>query len=242
MALITFDNSRIWGNHILAAQVWASEKPNSIRAQQAASNIAIEAGNYKKAREYIANIHHKFPNNTALVLQLALLDCDSRQLSKQQLDSAISTLTHGTYSQATIPTLIEFYTLVKNKPCSVMSLQKLLDITNALLKNKAYNSNSNLHVLNYWKGIVYADMQLLNPAMESLDLAGKYLDIVDIPLQQAIWLSTAGLYDDALEYIEKAELANKKARLHIIRDRKAKDIENLRSLIIKSRLEYNQPE
>ncbi len=242
MTLITYDNNIIWGNKVLAAKVWALEKPNSIRAQQAASDLSIKAGDYKKAREYIANIHHKYPNNTALALQLALLDCDSKQLTKQQLDSTITTLTHGTYSQATVPTLVEFYALMKNKPCSVMSFQKILDIINALLENNYYKSNSNLHILNYWKGIVHADMHQLNPAMESLDLAGKYLDVVDIPLQQAVWLTTAGLYDEALEYINKAKLVNKKARLHLIRDRRSKDIENLRSLIIKKRLEDNQQE
>ena len=71
--------------------------------------------------------------------------------------------------------------------------------------------------------------------MVSLDLANQYMGVIDIPLQQAIWLSSAGLYDAALEYVDKAEAMDNRARNPLLLHARQKDIVNLRRLIERAR-------
>jgi len=234
-SLITYQNNKIWGNHILLAEIWAIENPNSIRAQQSASSIAIRMGNNKKGREYIANVYKKYPDEAALLLQLVQLDCNTRTLTRAQITNAIKLLPTAKYSHATIPTVINLHMQFSKKTCKELTADALINIINALINNKSFGSNPNLHALYYWKGQIYADKHMLSPAMEALDISHKYMGVIDIPLQQAIWLSSAGLYDDALKYIQLAEDMDNRARNPLLDNARKRDIDNLRKLIQKGK-------
>jgi len=234
-SFITFNNNKVWGNHILIAKVWAAENPYSIRAQQSASAVAVMLGDYKKAREVMADIYTKYPDEAALQLQLIQLDCNTKTLTRKQINDAILTLPDKKYSHATIPTLLNLYEQFSRKTCDELTADLLLNIIEALIKNKSFGSDSNMHALYYWKGLIYADKHMLSPAMESLDISHKYQGVIDIPLQQAIWLSSAGLYDDALTYLQLAEDMDNRAQNPLLKNVRKRDISNLKRLILKEK-------
>ena len=235
---ITFHNNKVWGNHFLIAKVWASENPYSIRAQQSASAIAIMMGDHKKAREHIASVQKIYPNEAALNLQLIQLDCNTNTLTTEQVNHAISILPTAKYSNATISTVINLYQQYNKRTCQELTADSLLNIVNALIKNKSFGSSANLHALYYWKGQIYADKRMLSNAMEALDTSHRHQGIIDIPLLQAIWLTSAGLYDDALAYIQLAEDMDNRARNPLLKHARKNDIYNLKNLILKEKIKH----
>ena len=234
-AFFTSQNALLWGQPWYSAPVWAAEHPRSIRAQQFASAAAIIRGDHKKGRDYIIKALKSHPNEAGLLLQVLQLDCNNQTLTKSQVTSAIDKLSTAAYSHAILQTMMNVAKLSIDKKCIALTNKSTRKIILTFIKNPHYNKNAYLHAFYYWLGVLYAEDRLLDPAIKSLDIAHAHLPVIDIPLQQAAWLLSAGLYDDAQRYVDKARAIDNRVKNPFLKHTRKKDIDNMEKLIIKIR-------
>ena len=199
---ITWGEARLWGNSYLQALTWAEEKPSSRRAQAQAAFIMILTEDYKKAAEIYKRIGQTDPTDGESFVLWLELGCFDPKLPLPDMKTIEKRLRSGKNYNAAIVALDTIITKRETQECSVLKYEDLVMILNTLIANPNYaNQLSNLHML---AGRLHATARVLNPAMQSLDKAYVYSGRVDILLLQAELLVSAGLYHDAMRYIDKA--------------------------------------
>jgi len=240
LSSITYNSTWLWGHPIISGPTWASEHPRSIRAQQFASAAFTVIGNYDKAREHITIALEHHPDDSSLLLQLFQLDCGSHSLNEELFNSLLPRLSTGKYSHGALTTMIKLSRMSINKTCPTLNPESTRDILTTLINNPEFQGKASRHALYYWLGQLYAKDGMLTPAIESLDIAHKNMGVIDIPLQQAVWLLNAGLYDDALKYVDLAEQIDNRVKNPLLRHTRRKHVTNLRKQILHSKRIYLQ--
>lgn len=206
LAGMTWHSANIWGSERLLVTVWAIEKPDSIRAQSYAVNYWGNQGNLEKASDYIEAALRINPNNINLLLKqlqtLCFQGLNTREPALKLKSAALS----AEYDAGTSGTLEKIANYLHHDTCDGFDSTDLIDLIDNVLKNTQYTARArekrNLLVI---KGLIYAELRYLNPAMAAFDQAFKLAPSEDIALMQAQWLLSAGLHDDALKYLDKAE-------------------------------------
>lgn len=230
-----YQNSIIWGNPLVASRVWASEHPTSIRARQAAASFALMNNDHNEAEKQLTLALGHHPNDASLILQTALIQCTKETLTLDDISAIQLKMKSSKYSHASASTLIQFAQIAMKGECGALNTNEMINIFKATSYNPSFKQRTTQHMLHYWLGQMYANQRLLSPAMDSLDKAHQLQPVIDIPLLQATWLSTAGLYDDALTYISLAREMDKRAKNPLLRNSKKRDIDNLEQLIINAK-------
>jgi len=160
-----------------------------------------------------------------------MLDCQIKTVDEARLENVMARLPGTNYSNASLDTLITLSKLSMQKNCGALDNETMRKILGIFIKNENFQSRASLHMLYYWLGTLYADSLQLTFAIEALDKANEYQGVIDIPLQQAIWLSSAGLYDDALSYVYKARGMEERIKNPLLKGIRKGDIDRLEQLI-----------
>jgi tetratricopeptide (TPR) repeat protein len=236
LTLITWQQARVWGHGQWLAEAWAQENPASVRAQQLSANFWVAQGKYEKARHRLRQVLEFHPNDLGLRLELIQIDClAGKSLDRQHIEETIAWLPKGRFDNAstdTLRTLVEWHTTGRCPQLTVNDLHRLLD---AILANARFQTSGiSLSNLYYLQGQLYAAQGHLSPAVEALDKAFVHRPNVDVVLRQALWLASAGLYNDALQYIEKARQVDQRAHT-LLRNTREEDIDALQQLISRAK-------
>ena len=230
---ITYQNTLLWGNPFVSAPIYAEEHPRSIRAQQAASAAYAQLGMLDKSRFYIQKAAQYHPEEAGLMLQILQIDCARKTLEQSQIDRTVFKLKSAAHSHAAITTMISLSQFTIENKCSTLNNENMIRILVSLIENPNFKDNKSQHALYYWLGQIYANMGHLNEAIESLDKSHQHLGVIDIPLQEAVWLASAGLYKDALLYIDKARQMDNRIHNPLLIHARKRDIDNLENMIRK---------
>jgi len=207
VALLLHQQTTLWGDRDLLAEVSARNHPYSVRAQQfLASNLA-EQGDYRSAARIIRRIHTRHPENAGLIAQLAQLSCLSGEHSPRYLEQLVTAAPDTVYDNALLTTLVVLSDMSKPNGCYEGNRDLLIEAVAALRNNPAYQLPGTLGTIYYLEGGIWANEGRLNEAMHALDKAFEMNPDPNIPLLQATWLATAGLPDAASRYVDQAELA-----------------------------------
>ncbi|WP_078482439.1 hypothetical protein [Solemya pervernicosa gill symbiont] len=236
----TYQNSKIWGDPLLASQIWASEHPSSIRSRQAAASFAVLNNDYAEAERQLRLGISYNPDDVSLKLQMLLVQCATKTLTSDEIESFKNTIKFAKYSHASTSSLIQLSQLVSKGRCKPLNTNDMVMIYLRAIENPGFQSHKTQHMLYYWLGQTFADQRNLSSAMEALDKAHAFQPVIDIPLLQAIWLSSAGLYDDSLQYISVARKMDNRAKNPLLKHSKRRDIDNLEQLIIKAQQKHNK--
>ena len=232
---ITAQDTQLWGNPAISSAVWAEENPDSVRAQQAASNIAFRLNKPERAQKYLEKALERHPKESALILQLIYTDCYFHNLDIADLKKRMKRLEKSQYSNAAITTIIMLSERATLKKCPALTPETTITLLDTLINNPEFQRASSLHALHYWKGMLYGKLLQLNNAMNELDKAFEYARVIDIPLQQSIWLISAGLFNDAAIYLNKAQQLNNRIRNPFLKNIRKRDLANLAAVIRKAK-------
>jgi tetratricopeptide (TPR) repeat protein len=205
---ITYASSQVWGNSALIANVWAYDNPASLRAQLDAIRFWLEKNDFERVKNHIniATMHN--PKDAGIRLYGYIVD-NCTKIPDLNIGSSLEEL------QGIVPTAnfdhasldgIKFLTeKIKSGRCRV-SYDQLLSIIDAYLSNpKFFNVNTSRGFLYQAKSQIYISMGDLDKTIEALDLTYEAVPKYGFALNQAYLLYTADLYEEALQYIEKAK-------------------------------------
>lgn len=204
LSLMLFQQTKLWGNTPLFAEMIARNHPNSVRANQFLAAHYSDSGNYEAAEEVLRNAYErtKEPILAAQLAQtLCLQDKDPSSILTQIKDVVATTR----YDTAFIHTLDKLAMAASSsKPCTNLNIDTLIEIAKSLTKNPYYQTSSTLSALYYSIGNMFAKKGTLNEAIMALDKAFYYDNNPNIPMLQAAWLLSAGLHQEAIRYAEIA--------------------------------------
>ena len=201
---ITAVNVQAWGNTDEAAFIWATEHPNSIRAQEAAREVSLIKRRPDLARLYVNKITEQHQNDAVAILQRLQYDCLYSSLKEDgdYIKSAYKLLGSANYSPAALGSVKEIGIKVLNGKCSVLDIGDYIKLLNILEGNGQFKNDKAKHFISYFKGLSYANLGNLQGSIDNLNAAYEYYPVLDIRMQEALFLSDAGLYSQAIMMLD----------------------------------------
>jgi hypothetical protein len=204
---VTVTAAKTWGDETLIANVWAHEHPGSPRAQLDAIKFWLTEGQVERARHHhtIAVKHN--PDDSGLQLYGFLVDrCNKDSdldfgVSLQRLTEIIP---HGRFDHASLDSIRFLIEKSSTGRCEI-SDSEILEIVDLYLRNPKFRSVAQARGFLYQaQSRVHIRAGNLTATIDAMDKAYEAVPNYGFPLNQAYLLYTAGLYDDALRYIERA--------------------------------------
>ncbi|MDB6164128.1 MAG: hypothetical protein JWL98_1560, partial [Xanthomonadaceae bacterium] len=204
---LTALNARTWGDRGALARVWLQENPRSVRAVQMLTSYQYDTGDAAGARRTLMDGLARMPEAGELAMQVALLDCYTRGLPASQWSGLLSLASHVRRSHIVPDMASKFGNEARGNRChGTLPDGGFLQLTQALIRNPAFAGDGGtlayLYVEMSKQAVAEHD---LGRAMASLDAAYSYGHNPLVARNQAIYLLTAGLPDDAMEYLRKSE-------------------------------------
>lgn len=199
-------NAYTWGNRGQQALVWLQEHPQSQRATQWAAAYHLENGDTDQARRTLQQAIARIDQADDLRLQAILIDCFSRGVTPAQWQTATRLLSTTPFSNLPPSIIAELVKQLSGSAChDSLTEDRVLQLANALLNNPAYQADPGaLSYVHYELAKIYARTGRLDLLMQHMDHAYRLNPQPSVAREQAIYLLSAGLPEQALEYLDKS--------------------------------------
>ena len=230
---VTHQTAALWGNDFDLYTMWATEHPNSLRAQRHYGGFLgrTEFWSYE-AMDVLQDAYVLHPNSVSLPITMLVLEC--RYGSKSGVTIAdIEDRLHNNEENGAV--MIALKALSKEylyKDCEVGASES--DIAN-LLWTAAHDSTLRAkyaaHVL-YILVEYYKENRDLNKTILTLEALSKLDSSYGPELQKGYYLYTAGLYDEALIAVKEAYARDANRKKPSLYPSSKKSIEKLETLIM----------
>lgn len=204
---LTAVNAPIWGDRGSLATVWLRENANSVRSIQMMASYQSDNGDYVGARETLRSGLRRVPQAGELLLQATLLDCYTRGITVEQYHAMLALARKVRFTQALPDLAARFGREERGSRChGTLPEGGFNAVASALLENPGVRKNG--------KATAYIFVELSKQSVHERDLDStmRYLDSAYeasrnplVPRNQAIYLLTAGLPQQAMEYLRKSE-------------------------------------
>lgn len=202
---MTWQGARTWGNEALFQRTAVLEHPDSPRAQQYYVNGLIRAGNYREALAAQENLIERFPRYTSRLLSILNLRCIVDDLATAELDDLLRSFRTSEFDREIANYLPVLASNAAAGTCSGFGRDEFQVVLDNLLHNPNLATNGRaVGAIHYYKGIAHADAGELDLALQQLDLSYAANPLIDIPLQQTVWLLEANRPADAQDYLARA--------------------------------------
>lgn len=190
LAGLTWMNTSLWGNRSLAAEIWASEEPRSVRAALNLTYGLERTQGLAQAQQYLDGFVAEKRDSVGLRLQGLLSACvlnpdvdHSEQL--RSVKHAIATLPYEGWASDTVEKLMD---RVHQHSCEGVSTEEVAEIAAAFISQPAYQcSRPTVHNMLMLIGLVAMEQGDTQSAMDfylralsesvSYSMAAFYLDL-----------------------------------------------------------------
>jgi tetratricopeptide (TPR) repeat protein len=205
---VTYASARVWGDERLIAVIWAPEHPASVRAQNNALRLWARRGDTKRLIEQFELVERSNPNDAGMYLLRFILD-RCRDPGAAPLGADFSALQEviprARFEHGSVEALQWILKEGKKEGCEI-SNEELDQILGLYLANpRFYGNTPTRHNLLRIRASVYTRNGDLDSTIKILDDAFAAHPSFEVPLNQAWLLATAGLYDDAAQYLNKSK-------------------------------------
>ncbi len=213
LGFITYQNALVWGNEPLFYSVNAIEHPKSFRAQTGYANNVVSKKSYEDISDYYAKLNSVFNNNFAIHLQQLTVACFSGKDSKKQVDD-ILILKNKRINFNDGILFKKWATHVSEKQCIYAKRKSIYDIGYNLLEHAESHQSHTIGLgrIHLTLSEAYVRDGNLNKAIYHLDEAYKLRAEINLAKTGAILMASAGLYDEAKAYLNKAKERNNRLK------------------------------
>lgn len=204
-ALATHSNAKVWGSAQAMANVWHAEHPDSVRAIQLKASSLTDRGQFEAAIDVLEEGHRRLPSKAELFLQTLPLRCATGTMSEALLPAYRAAVASARTTGIPANQLADLRGVSRN--CDDhFTVADWWELTDLLLANPRMRASRNaMSHIHYQRGQAAVESGDLDAAIKQLDLAYAAEPNPFIPREQADYLVSAGLFDDALRYLEKSE-------------------------------------
>ncbi len=234
-AVATWQNTTLWGNPAVMAEVWADEHPRSPRAQQFSADLWSRLGHYSKAKTRLERLLAANPRHSSAYVQLMQMDClMDAPVDRRQYRRVLEGLSKGIADPAVHTTIAWLDRRVRENRCPELTYMDIDKLIATALQNPSFTERRAMAAHLYK---VQADSLLArrNPAAaaDALTNALKYVRNVDLALMKTSVLVAMHDYDAALRVVEKARAWDRSPLFGI--SRRQRDIDAWRAFIMEQK-------
>jgi hypothetical protein len=150
IGIITFNETKLWGNPIIQAASWANQHPHSYRAQGHYADLLISLKAYEEARALLEKNTHSFNNDSTHILLWLNLTCYSKTVSPPNNTLLKKQLKSSRYFNATLRIIDEILVLKQKGECDRVPNAQMEHLIQVLQNNKEYQADktkSDLYLL-----------------------------------------------------------------------------------------------
>ena len=202
LAGVTWVEARTWGDPVAQVAVWAAERPTSLRAQYALGVQYLYAGRYAQASTAWERAQAMAPQESYFNLGRLLLGCLTHEVPIPEARELALQLADSPMRPVTVELLDNLALQLEKGSCSRLHVSDALAVTDGFLSNPRIGGKYQWSAL-YVKGRLHALQGELDPAVRALEAADEILPNLGVLQLQVTWLASAGLYDDALGFVDK---------------------------------------
>lgn len=207
-ALSTWANAGIWGDTGRLALVWANQSPGSVRAVQMLAGYHADKGEVEQAREILDAGITRLPDRTGLRVQRILLDCNDHGITDAQWRTAVTAASQAGYDRTMADVTSSFVRQANEGGCKgTLDRQDVRTLINTILRNPSYSDPDSKGFFHYELSRLALADRNLDELMRQMDLSDYYRPNPLVSREQAIYLLSAGLPDQALQYLDRSEQA-----------------------------------
>lgn len=223
-AFSTRINARIWGDRGALAAVWLHERPQSVRSVQMLASFYADTGRLDEARATLDAGADRIQRPNNLRLQRVLLDCIDRGISRAQWTHVLDAAVRPHYDRS-VPDLTSSFVRQATGPAchGTLARQDARELGRRLLANPAYADGDSQGFLHYELSRLSLADKDLEGLMYHMDLSNQHRPNPLVAREQAIYLLTAGLPEDALRYLDESERSRIPAFKHWLLDMPARN-------------------
>lgn len=208
LAFITRGETVLWGDPLAQAAAWASERPQSIRAQERVGNVWAMAGDYEKAASVFAWLATGPLAYPAAYILWSRVGCYDTRIALPDFIRARNAIERTPFSKAPVAALEQLVISRERRECDRIGHENLVVLFQGLLRNRAMSPEQSEQVYGLLGRLQAADGQV-NDAIASWDRAYAMAPRVLTAVLQARLLAVHGELDRALQYAAKARSANR---------------------------------
>lgn len=201
MAALTFSASSLWGDYQKLTLVWATQKPDSVRAQTEAAQMLFSRGQVLQSRELLNEAAERIPGDFRLRLTQVLVQCKAGGARAEDLEAVKVLSETGPYRHTDFNLLNSLLTSSSNDYCEGISTRDAMEITEKLLNSSTYNSPNALAYahLHYYHGLALLTAGEQKQGLLMLDKALESRSSLHMRMNIAAYKASAGLSREALE-------------------------------------------
>jgi len=211
--LLSYQSAKAWGNTVDLAAVWAYEHPDSLRAQRVYGQILGKLKQYDAAIKVLETTYRKYPEDIGLPIAMLEYACAGGFPPQYSVKDIVERVEDAKFNGGLGVFIQDFIDTTVNNNCNAVSRHDIHKLLTAMESVPGMKGTAMAQLLLLHSNI-YVQERQLSPAIELLDKALMHRKASIIPIKQAKLLASAGLYDEALKYLQIArEIENQKSRL-----------------------------
>ena len=209
ISFISYQNALIWGNGELFYTINAHEHPRSFRAQTSYINKVLSKRSPEKMKPAYEELEKIFPERFFIKLHLHTLSCFDKNDSEKEINKILK-MKNIKFDFNDGRRYREWSRIVEST-CAYTTRQDIIRIGEYLLSNinRETSDSQGIGEIHLSMSEAYARDKNLDLAIKHLDESYKKIRNIKILKTRAFLLTTAGLYDDALESIVRAKELDK---------------------------------
>jgi len=215
---VTQQQVKIWSNLFDLLTMWATEHPDSLRAQRIYGQYLGRGRLWAlEGQDVLSDAYEKFPDDISLPIIMLNTACKQGVESPVKLDEVLAATSRAYYHgglMAPVKNLANNYISgsCATTETSVLAHEILLKLSDAHGMRGPQKAD-----LTFFHAEKYAMSGNLPMAMSRLEVAELNQKDFVVPFRQASYLASAGLYDEALERIQRSrELDERRKRKWLV--------------------------
>lgn len=197
-----------WTNPVQMVAGWLQNHPHSQRTLETLDVLIgehINPSTRKKLLEELKASSQQTNTSSYTVLRDALLACQGGTLTSNQLQDTAEQLKATGFVAATPKVFADLASTWLDKHCEAVTANEMLAFTDNLSNMKNLQYGGMLLVLHTWQAEIQARQGNLDATIHHLEAAYALSPSVDNLLQQANYLGSAGLYQEAIKKLQQAK-------------------------------------
>lgn len=234
-ALILWQTANLWGNPIVAANIWAANHPHSIRAQQYLAQRYDLRGDPVTALAVLIEAASENPLRIDLALQVVEKSCSLGldESIEPAIGDALERANSAPVSSATFDAISGLIEMTIEERCKTVTNEDLNKIIDVLLENPVYQAPRSRHYLHHLKSRLARDEGNFNDTIVNLEKAFDAQPNIETLAMIVGSLLSGGLEADAIAFLESSR--GQAPRNSILREEWLEIHHQLRDQIISSK-------
>jgi len=204
LSATTWNESRLWGNPVLQAHIWAKQHPHSERAQLLLATNHLLAGNYDKSIEIYKALSDKQP---ATYIMWASMQCTLHgKIVEAPYAEALLSLQHAGFSKLAFGAIEQIVNAKEDGNCPGLSTREAIGFLDALLANPNYLTRKPLWLI--FKGRLLIAEGAFSEGLKYFDDASRLSPNVELALLSVKAAAQSGDLERAERYLHLARESN----------------------------------